>query len=125
MKYLKELLLLKQIRGIGKQRINTKYLQFIESGIEEVLRGERSEMELSIAKERADALYEKITGCNGLTAITIFDEEYPEPLKVMKAKTPPIIYVRGNASVIRGIAVVGTRQPSEHMIRIRSVILGT
>ena len=118
MKYLKELLLLKQIRGIGKQRINTKYLQFIESGIEEVLRGERSEMELSLAKERADALYEKIIGCNALTAITIFDEEYPEPLKIMKAKTPPIIYVRGNASVIRGIAVVGTRQPSEHSVKV-------
>ena len=75
------------VRGIGKQRINTKYIQFIESGIEEVLRDERSEMELSLAKERADALYEKIIGCNGLTAITIFDEEYPEPLKIMKAKT--------------------------------------
>lgn len=62
-------------------------------------------MELSLTKDCADALYEKIKECTSLIVITVFDEEYPEPLKLMKAKAPPFIYVRGNAFAGKRIAL--------------------
>lgn len=50
-----------------------------------------------------------------ITALTVFDPEYPEYLKEI-AQPPWVLYIRGDASLLSGIcfAVVGTRKPTHY-----------
>lgn len=72
--------------------------------------------------ERArDAMTERIEKCDalGLRLLTFWDEDFPEELRVIP-DAPLILYVKGNASILRHslrFAVIGTREPSEYGTR--------
>jgi DNA processing protein len=56
----------------------------------------------------------------GVSPIPIWSDQYPAILRHI-ADAPPIIFVRGDASVLQllpGVAVVGTRKASPHGLRI-------
>lgn len=57
---------------------------------------------------------------NRIEIISSTDNSYPEKLSVMGKSQPPKLYVRGNAELLTlpGIAVVGTRKPSEYSTKV-------
>lgn len=122
MKNLKELLFLKGIKGVGKVRIQKRYLPYLMEGTdlhelcETVAREEKnlSDQDLSIALHKAEMLSDQIVHDSSVHVITMFDEDYPSRLHVMGDKKPLILYVKGNADALKAdaIAFVGTRNPS-------------
>lgn len=123
MNRLKEILFLKSVKGVGKATIYKKYWSYLKKGIsiddlEKIVAGEEKGLivrDISIAREKAEKLYKSITHDLDINVITVFDEDYPEKLKVMGDKRPLILYVKGNTKALNNsnIAVVGTRHPSE------------
>src|SRR5690606_11658688 len=120
------LIALHQFRGIGWRTLHT----LLEAGwspaegsasdILERLEGER------IPKGTAERIRAKWTPSfvrrvkeelvrRRITALTVFDPEYPEYLKEI-AQPPWVLYIRGDASLLSGIcfAVVGTRKPTHY-----------
>lgn len=128
MKKLLELLFLRNIRGIGNVAINKKYVPLLgrASTFEECIRlVEDSEGEISLddirkAKESAEEKYKGIIADPDLNVITVFDDEYPERLKVLQDKKPVILYAKGDITVLSlpNIAIVGTRKPSEWSMKV-------
>lgn len=57
---------------------------------------------------------------NRIDILTPSDKDYPERLSVMGKSQPQKLYVRGNATLLNqpGIAVVGTRKPSEYSMKV-------
>lgn len=120
---LKQILFLKNIKGIGKAKIYKKYWHFLEENrTVEDMETIAAEMEngltafdISSAREQADRFYDALMNDPTITAITAMDEAYPERLNVMGTKRPLILYIKGNAKALDqpNIAVVGTRHPSE------------
>ena len=119
----KELLFLKNLPGIGKAAILGRYYELLKDmpGIDS-LKEAVAEREKSLSKDIIDkALYEtektfeEMAGDKSVTIITIYDENYPVRLSVMRNKRPVLLYAKGNTSCLEktGIAVIGTRNPSE------------
>lgn len=117
----KELLFLKNIKGLGNAKINKNYLGLLDeySDLDDLI----TEIEykfktpldnLENAKIKAEKLYDEITGDSEIHVITVFDENYPKKLDVMRNKRPLILYVKGNVDAFEkpNIAVIGTRKPS-------------
>lgn len=122
MRNLKELLFLKGIKGVGKVRIQKKYMPYLMEGADlhelckTVAREEKnlSDQDISIAVQKAEMLFDQIVHDSSVHVITMFDEDYPSRLLVMGDKKPLILYVKGNADALNAdaIAFVGTRNPS-------------
>lgn len=122
MKKLKEILLLKSINRVGKTAIYNKYFDTLcksegmDSLIESLLSyGFFSDDVLKAARETAEKIYREITSTKGSTVITVFDIDFPTKLRVMNSKCPLFLFVKGNKELLKdsGIAVIGTRAPSE------------
>lgn len=118
----KELLFLKNIKGLGNVKINKNYLGLLDeySDLDDLI----SEIEykfnipldnLENAKVKAEKLFEEIINDIQINVITIFDENYPKKLHDMGNKKPLILYVKGNMDVLSNpnISVIGTRKPSK------------
>ena len=118
----KELLFLKNIKGLGNAKINKNYLTLLDeySDLDDLI----TEIEyrfkthldnLENAKDKAEKLYDEITNDSEIHIITVFDENYPKKLNVMGNKKPLILYVKGNVTVLEkpNISVIGTRKPSK------------
>lgn len=118
----KELLFLKNIKGLGKVKINNNYLHLLDefSDLNDLI----SEMEykfnfsydkLEVAKIKAEEIYEYVVNNPEIEVITLFDEKYPKKLLDMGSKKPLILYVKGNVDVLAkpNLAVIGTRNPSD------------
>lgn len=130
MEKLKELLFLQGLKGVGKISIQKKYIELIkatkdfdaflaafrESG------SEHSEAEIEEAVRNVDETIREVEVREDISAITVFDENYPEALNVMKNKQPLVLYVKGNAKALHlaGIAVIGTREPSDWTLKVGS-----
>lgn len=124
----KELLFLKNLPGIGKATILGRYYEMLKDmpGINS-LKDAVAEREKSLSKEKIDkALYDAektfdlMTGDKSVSVITIYDENYPARLSVMGNKRPVLFYAKGNTASLKksGIAVIGTRSPSEWSIKV-------
>lgn len=118
----KELLFLKNIKGLGKVNINNKYLDLLDefSDLDDLI----SEMEykfnfsydkLEAAKIKAEEIYDYVVNNPEIDVITLFDENYPKKLMDMDSKKPLILYVKGNIDALTkpNLAVIGTRNPSD------------
>lgn len=124
----KELLFLKNLPGIGKAAILGRYYEMLKDmpGIDS-LKDAVSDREKSLSKDKIDkALFEAektfdvMTGDKSVSVITVYDENYPARLSVMGNKRPVLLYAKGNTSCLSkpGIAVIGTRNPSEWSRRV-------
>ena len=62
----------------------------------------------------------------GVSAITCFDERYPETVKALGDSAPIILYTKGDETSLNGknIAVVGTRKPSDHTAAVERNLVG-
>lgn len=127
MKKYKELLFLKELKGIGTTSINKKYASLLNniSDINELIdlvlkqNNKISSEDIEEAKKIAEEKFLEIRHLSDnekkFKIITIFDKEYPNKLQVLENKKPVIIYVKGNLKAMDrpSIAVIGTREPSE------------
>lgn len=119
----RELLFLKNMKGIGITTINKKYVPFLkdvdtlEECIKMVLKNEPkiSRDDIELAKQKSQQQYERILESADVEVITIFDKEYPKNFKDMEDKKPVILYCKGDIKILQDptIAIVGTREPSE------------
>lgn len=118
----KELLFLKNIKGLGNTKINKNYLGILDEydNLDDLIAEIEYKFKLSLknlenAKVKAEKLYDEIIANSDIQVITVFDENYPEKLNDMGNKRPLILYVRGDVSVLAkpNITVIGTRKPSE------------
>lgn len=122
MKKFKEILLLKNLNRVGNSAINGKYNKIltqsedIDDLISKMLEFETkfSPEDLEDAKSKAEETFERVNACD-VEVITVFDDNYPEKLNVMKNAKPAFLYVKGNLEALNNpnIAVIGTRNPSE------------
>ena len=129
-----ELLFVSSFRGVGKKTIHKKYVDAIwrcedvTDLIETYLPMIRvyTSTEIDQAKESAQRQIEDIDRIQGISAITYFDECYPEPVKALGNSAPLILYAKGDETSLggRNIAVVGTRTPSEHTAAVERNLVG-
>ncbi len=134
MKKFKELLFLKNLKGIGKATIYRRYwdaLQKTESEKElvDIVRERESgisESDILKAMEVADKIYALVSKDPELQVITVLDEIYPIRLNAMKDKRPLILYAKGNTDILNqpNIAIIGTRKPSQWSQAVEKRIVG-
>lgn len=117
----KELLFLKNIKGLGKVKINKNYLALLddESDLDDLIATIEFKFKIPLenlenAKRKAEEIYENVVSNPEIDVITIFDENYPKKLLDMGDKKPLILYVKGNVDALTkpNLAVIGTRKPS-------------
>lgn len=122
--HLVELLFLKELKGMGNATINKDYANIIsfkndpEEFFSFMLKNSKkySRIELELAIENAKRSINYLEGLKDTKVITIFDDMYPKKLASLGNKKPVVLYLRGNIDLLNSdsIAVVGTREPSEH-----------
>ena len=90
MKYFKELLLLSNIKRMSHIKINNDYVPSIPKikDFNSYLLKKYSKEDVDKALEISEKTYEQIENSQNLTAVTIFDKEYPDNLKDLGAKAP-------------------------------------
>lgn len=115
MKYFKELLLLSNIKQMSFIKINRDFAPLIPKikDFNSYLEKKYSKEVLKKAMELSENTYEEIEESSSITAITIFDKEYPQNLKDLGDKAPPFLYVVGNSEILSkpNIGVAGTKKP--------------
>lgn len=120
MKKFKELLFLKNIKGLGNARINDKFLYLLDefNDLDDLIAEIEFKFDFSLdnlenAKQKTEVQYESIINNSEIEIITLFDEKYPNQLSVMGNKKPLILYVKGDSEVLSkpNIAFIGTRKP--------------
>lgn len=79
-----------------------------------------------MAKDNAQKQLEELKKASGVSAVTIFDDLYPESVKALGESAPPILYIKGNVNSLSGknISVVGTRKPSNHTAAVERNLVG-
>lgn len=122
MNKLKKILFLKYLKGIGKSFIYNKYWNQLRNSnsLEEIVKGIRyvtkvSESDIETALRKTEDQFHYLVGLKDVRILTVLDNDYPEKLKVMEDKRPLLLYVKGNVEALNkpGIAIIGTRHPSE------------
>lgn len=134
MNKLYELLFIGSFKGVGKKTVHRKYADAIWRSeditdlIETYLPMIKpfTQVEISAARDSAQRQIEELERTQGVSAVTFFDERYPEPVKALGDSAPLILYVKGNAASLKGrnIAVVGTRKPSSHTVAVERNLVG-
>lgn len=119
MTILNELLLLKQISGIGKVKINDTFVHILnECDSLAALVEKLHKMNYAVNEETLNKVEEKynyIISHPEIKAITMLDKDYPKALDVMGHNRPNILYAMGNIDLLneaKRLAVIGTRKPS-------------
>lgn len=120
MEKFKEILLLKNLKRVGKVTIYKKYWNLLENSknLDDLtikLESDFTKEEILKAKKIALDTYEYVIDSD-INVITVFDRSYPQKLLDMENKRPLILYVKGNLEALTktNIAVIGTRKPSRN-----------
>ena len=129
-----ELLFVSSFKGVGKKTIHRKFIDAIwrcdniTDLIETYLPMIRSftSSEIIQARDSAQRQIEELEKTQGVSAITCFDERYPETVKALGDSAPIILYTKGDETSLNGknIAVVGTRKPSDHTAAVERNLVG-
>lgn len=111
MKYFRELLTLSHITK-SNSKIYEEHLPEIDN-LESHLLKKYSKETVKKASEKTDEICKQIDNSDTITAITIFDREYPEHLKKLKDDAPPLLFVVGSVETLAlpNLGVVGDRKP--------------
>lgn len=133
MEKFRELLFLKQIKGIGNARINNKYISFLEktSSFDECVRFVKNneekitDLDIEFAIRSTQKKCEYIDSLKDVHVITRFDSLYPKGFDDLGAKKPVILYAKGNVNALqeKNIAIVGTRTPSEWSSKVEELMV--
>ena len=119
MKKFKEIIFLKNLKGVGKKTIYKDYWEklndaddFYDLVSEVELNGKFSVDEIKQSILAAEQLYDYIS-TSDIEVITVFDDEYPKQLEIMDNDRPLILYIKGNTEILKrpNIAIIGTRKP--------------
>jgi len=120
MEKFKEILLLKNLKRVGKVTIYKKYWNLLKNSknLDDLiikLESDFTKEEILKAKKSALDTYEYVIDSD-IHVITVFDRAYPQKLLDMENKRPLILYVKGNLEALTktNIAVIGTRKPSRN-----------
>ncbi len=134
MKKYKELLILKNLRGIGKATIYKRYWDVLEKidhsdELIDIVREREtgiSDSDIQEAIDKAEKTFSLVNRDPDLKIITVFDEIYPTRLAVMKDKRPLILYAKGNTDILNqpNIAIIGTRKPSQWSQAVEERLVG-
>lgn len=134
MNRLYELLFISSLKGVGKKTVHRKYADAVWQSeditdlIETYLPMIKpfTQAEISAARDSAQKQIEELERTQGVSAVTFFDERYPEPVKALGDSAPLILYVKGNTASLKGrnITVVGTRKPSSHTAAVERNLVG-
>lgn len=125
---------LRQLKGFGPVKINKEYLHIVQDydieGLCEYVADHEyrlSDSVIEAAKNDALCLDEEINNDKTISVITALDNDYPSVLSCMGNSKPVILYMRGSVENInkKGIAVVGTRSPSERTLNAGPKIVQT
>ena len=129
-----ELLFVSSFKGVGKKTIHRKFIDAIwrcdniTDLVETYLPMIRSftSSEIIQARDSAQRQIEELEKTQGVSAITCFDERYPETVKALGDSAPIILYTKGDETSLNGknIAVVGTRKPSDHTAAVERNLVG-
>lgn len=122
MKKFKEIVFLKNLKRVGNAAINGKYNKIIKESqdvddlilkIQEI-ESKFSSEDLQIAKEKSEEVFNQIINSD-INVITVFDDNYPKKLDVMKNSKPAVLYAKGDIKVLEkpNVAIIGTRNPSK------------
>ena len=113
------ILFLQQLKGFGPVKINSKCGKFLRKAndLDELafaVKDGNTFAQIPGAKASAIRLYDSIMADDAVTAITTFDPEYPASFQSLGDKKPPVIFVKGDLTLLSkpAIAIVGTRHPS-------------
>ena len=149
MRFLEEILYLSSLKGIGRSALNDGFVpwnRWCESLgrprkapfrlAEEWLRqtGRKpSKTETEAARKKTQEVLEWLARHENVRVCTVFDDEYPESLAVMRSQRPPVLYISGSAASIDqrflsdsgigisvplspSLAVIGSRWPGEYTL---------
>lgn len=151
MKYLRELLVLKNLKGTGKRKINriiSTYRSVSSDGpygsrgsengfdlyVREYIKNTGLDLNssgLSDAGRAADRMLKWLENNKDISAVTCFDEEFPEKLNDLGEDAPSVLYVRTGKGLddikrkqiietgLNGanFSVIGSRWPEDHVLR--------
>lgn len=125
---LEELLFLKSIRGLGKVRINKEYVNEIKymNSLKEVRdlviekKHKKDDIDLSELADIARMKAQTYENMSDIKVITVFDDDYPKQLDVMRDKKPLVLFAKGNLELFNkpNISFIGTRKPSNYSEKI-------
>lgn len=134
MKKYKELLILKNLGGIGKATIYKRYWDVLEKvddsdELIDIVREREigiSDSDIRVAIDKAEKTVALVNRDPELKVITVFDEIYPTRLNAMKDKRPLILYAKGNIDILKlpNIAIIGTRTPSKWSEMVERQLVG-
>lgn len=123
MQKLHEILTILSLPGMDKATFWQKYSEVPNtSGLDEltefVLQIDRRNYPMKESNQAwytADRFLQRLPFYPDVTVFTYVDPEYPQSLRALGNAAPPLLYVRGNPSVLSlpTLGIVGTRQPSQ------------
>ena len=132
MEKFKELLFLKNIKGVKNSKINknfkdavTESENYIDLISHEKITSKFSKENIVNACSKTEKIYDEVINDPEITIITIFDDLYPDKLNDMGDKKPVFLYVKGNIDALSrpNMAVIGTRKPSENSRKFEKEIV--
>ena len=121
MKKFKEILFLKNLKGVGKKKIYKNFWEMLkdESNFHDFVCKVESTHKFSADEIKkailaAEEVYERIFNSD-IEVITVFDDDYPKQLEIMENEKPLVLYIKGNVEILNepNISIIGTRNPSE------------
>lgn len=123
-----DLLLVSDLKGIGKKTIHKKYLEAIrrskdtEDLVSNYLPRIKAipKADINNSIERVKTSMEEIRDASDVEVITCLSNRYPKKLLKLGDSAPLILYARGNLEALgsNSVAVVGTRKPSPHSEKV-------
>lgn len=128
MEKFRELLFLKNLKGIGKKKIYTKYWDVLKTvqDIEElknIVRHKETKLSKADIEDgllKSEKIYNSVINDKDIDIITVFDKDYPLKLNVMENNRPLILYAKGDINALKkeNISIIGTRNPSEWSVKV-------
>ena len=126
MKHYEKLLLLRNIPKFGNVKINKELGSAIlrsesfSDFLDDLKRSGVKEDDIQDALFNVEQTKKIVSKINGLSIITIYDDEYPERFNALGNSKPVILYAMGEVSLLREktLAIIGTRHPGEYTINV-------
>lgn len=124
---LEEILFLQNLNRAGKTTIYKKYWDTMQNSqsmddLKNAVSADHSQQEIDNAAKEAEKTRKNVEAAEAedISAITIFDEDYPANLRVMGQKAPLVLYAKGSISALHktGVAVIGTRHPMSYSEKV-------
>lgn len=121
LRWFEALVFLQGLDGIGKANIHKNFLDVVKNARDIRKVADAAAFYKSISDDEIDAALKKaasavsmVKDMPDISVITIFDNAFPQRLRIMGSSCPLLLYVKGNKEALKktGVAVIGTRYPT-------------